>query len=96
MRLVALTTVISVPDGGAEVTTVGAPVKLVPVTVTEVPPAWGPVVGLTRGDRRRTGVVGVGVGQWRGRHHQWRWSRSPMTVPVPAGTVTVKLVAVTR
>ena len=52
-----------------------APVKLVPVTVTEVPPAAGPVGRVDRGDRRRT-VVGV-TGHWR------------LVAEVPLGVVTV-------
>ena len=38
-----------------------APVKLVPVMVTEVPPPVGPELGLDRGDRR-CGDVGELVG----------------------------------
>ena len=34
-----------------------APLRLVPVTVTEVPPAWGPLFGLT--------AVTVGAGRCR-------------------------------
>ena len=42
VRLVAVTPLIAGAGVGAEVTAV-APVKLVPVTVTEVPPAVGPL-----------------------------------------------------
>ena len=43
---VALLTTTPVP-GLAPKSTAVAPVKPVPVTVTEVPPAWGPLFGLT-------------------------------------------------
>ena len=46
---VALLTVKVVAAVAPKATAV-APVKLVPVMVTEVPPAAGPEVGLTRGD----------------------------------------------
>ena len=46
VRLVALTALIEVPGVEPKSTAV-APVKPVPVTVTEVPPPAGPLVGLT-------------------------------------------------
>ena len=46
VRLVALTTVSVVPAVEPKSTAV-APVKPVPLTVTKVPPAAGPLVGLT-------------------------------------------------
>ena len=46
VRLVAVTPVIPVP-GFVPKSTAVAPVKSVPVTVTEVPPAAGPFEGLT-------------------------------------------------
>ncbi len=46
VRLVALTTVSVVPAVAPKSTAV-APVKPVPLTVTKVPPAAGPLVGLT-------------------------------------------------
>ena len=46
VRLVALITVTRCPRWTPKSTAV-APVKPVPVTVTVVPPAWGPLVGLT-------------------------------------------------
>ena len=46
VRLPAVTAVIEVPAIEPKSTAV-APVKLVPLTVTEVPPAAGPLVGLT-------------------------------------------------
>ena len=71
-----------------------APVKLVPLTVTEFPPAGAPLFGLT--------PVTVGGGLYV------NWSLGALiaevplgvvtvtsTVPVPAGEVTVRLVAVT-
>ncbi len=51
VRLVAVTEVIPVTAVEPKWTAV-APVKLVPLTVTEVPPAAGPLEGLTAGDRR--------------------------------------------
>ena len=92
VRLVAVTPVIAVPAVEPKSTAV-APVKPVPLTVTVVPAGRGPVVRADPGDRRRR-VVGVGAGQRRGRPPR-RWSTVTETVPVPAGTVTVKLVAVT-
>ncbi len=53
---VAESTVNEVAAVAPKVTAV-APVKPVPVIVTEVPPACGPLFGLTRGDGGR-GVVG--------------------------------------
>ena len=44
--VVALTTVMPVADAAPNTTAV-APVKLVPVMVTEVPPSVGPLVGAT-------------------------------------------------
>ena len=46
VRLVAVTPLIEVP-GLVPKSTAVAPVKLVPLTVTEVPPAAGPLEGLT-------------------------------------------------
>ena len=51
----------------------GVPVKLVPVTVTVLPPAWGPLFGLTAVTVGGTGVVGELVaGSWSPRC-RWRW-----------------------
>ena len=47
MRLVAVTPLIEVPGWPVPKSTAVAPVKLVPLTVTEVPPAVGPLEGLT-------------------------------------------------
>ena len=47
-----------------------APVKPVPVMVTEVPPAVGPAFGLHRGDGRR-GHEGELVGRGRRRGATW-------------------------
>ena len=47
MRLVAVTPLIEVPGWPVPKSTAVAPVKLVPLTVTEVPPAAGPFEGLT-------------------------------------------------
>ena len=66
VRLVAVTDVEPRCPRSEPKWTAVAPVKSVPVTVTEVPPPAGPLVGLspvTVGG----GVVGVGVGQRRGR-----------------------------
>ena len=67
-----------------------APVRFVPVIVTVVPPAAGPLVGST--------FVTVGAGMCRciGRRRRWRscrrgCSRSRRTVPEPAGEVAVTL-----
>ena len=46
VRLVAVTPVIPVP-GVVPKSTAVAPVKLDPLTVTELPPPWGPLFGLT-------------------------------------------------
>ena len=46
VKLVGVTPVTPVP-GVEPKTTVGVPVKLEPLTVTELPPAWGPLFGLT-------------------------------------------------
>ena len=46
MKLLAVTPVTPVP-GVEPKTTVGVPVKLEPLTVTVLPPAWGPLFGLT-------------------------------------------------
>ena len=54
MRLVGLVTSTEVPAVEPKSTVVAPVTKPVPVTVTEVPPVWGPLVGLTAGDRRRT------------------------------------------
>ena len=58
MRLVAVTPLIEVPGFAVPKSTAVAPVKLVPVTVTEVPPAAGPLEGLTPVTVGRPGVVG--------------------------------------
>ena len=48
VRVVELVTLTEVPAVDAEVDRGRAPeTKPVPVTVTGVPPAWGPLVGLT-------------------------------------------------
>ena len=47
VRLVAVTPLIEVPGWPVPKSTAVAPVKLVPLTVTEVPPAVGPLEGLT-------------------------------------------------
>ena len=52
VRLVAVTPLIEVPAVEPKWTAV-APVKPVPVTVTEVPPACGSARRADRGDRRR-------------------------------------------
>ena len=62
------------PVRGPKFTAV-APVKFVPVTVTEVPPVLGPEVGLDAGDggrgrRRRVGVLVGGV-WWRSCRRRW-------------------------
>jgi hypothetical protein len=44
---VELTTLMEVPGFAVPKSTAVAPVKPVPVTVTEVPPAAGPLAGLT-------------------------------------------------
>ena len=72
----------------------GVPVNPVPLTVTVLPPAWGPLFGLT------AVTVGAGcrcTGQLARRAPRCRWAVVTVTstVPVPAGTVTVRLVAVT-
>ena len=46
VRLLAVTPLMEVPAVAPKWTAV-APVRLVPVTVTEVPPAAGPLVGLS-------------------------------------------------
>ena len=46
VRLVGLVTSTEVPSVEPNSTVVAPVTKPVPVTVTEVPPAWGPLVGL--------------------------------------------------
>ena len=87
VRLVAVTTLIEVP-GLVPKSTAVAPVKLVPLTVTEVPPPAGPLFGLTP-VTVGGGVVGVGAGQRGGRPPPVVITVTE-TVPVPAGTVTVR------
>ena len=94
MRLVALGTLIEVPAVGAEVDRGRPETKPVPVTVTVLPPAWGPLFGLTPvtvGGR----VVGVGAGQG-GRGPTAVVETVTETVPVPAGTTTVSEVELSR
>ena len=67
--VVELTTVTLVAASAPKSTAV-APVKLVPVMVTMVPPAAGPAVGADRGHGRGGGRVGELVGRRR-----WRWCR---------------------
>ena len=46
VKLVEVTSLTPVP-GVEPKSTAGVPVKLVPLTVTVLPPAWGPLFGLT-------------------------------------------------
>ena len=93
MRLPDVTLVIPVPGVEPKSTAV-APVKLVPLTVTVLPPAAGPLFGLT--------PVTVGAGLKVNESAGELAAEVPLgvvtvtsTVPVPAGEVTVRLAAVT-
>ena len=85
--------VIPVPTAEPKLTAV-APVKLVPVTMAEVPPPAGPFVGLTEVTVGGGGVVELVSGV--GRRAAVGVVTVTATVQVPAGEVTVRLVAVTR
>ena len=81
---VSLTTVTPVAAVVPKSTAV-APVKPVPVIVTEVPPAVGPVVGLRLVTAGAAGSVKIGGG-WP----TWpRWSRHARRCRLPAGLVAV-------
>ena len=79
--------------GGAEVDRRWPRTKPVPVTVTVLPPAWGPLFGLTAGDRRR-GVVGVTCQLALVAEVPSAVVTVTSTVPVPDGATTVRLVPV--
>ena len=87
-------TAVTVPAVDPKSTAV-APVKLVPLTVTEVPPAAGPLEGLTP-LTVGGGVVGELVIGALMAEVPLGVVTVTSTVPVPAGEVTVRLVAVTR
>ena len=78
--------VASVPPNVTDV----APVRFVPVMMTDVPPAAGPDVGA-RPVIGRCGDVGEVAD--RGRRCRRPWSRETVTAPLPAGATAVIWVA---
>ena len=95
VRLVPLATVTEVPALVPKSTAVEPETKPVPVTVTVLPPAWGPLFGLTSVTVGAPGVVGELVIGALIAEVPLGVVTVTSTVPVPAGEVTVRLVAVT-